>query len=268
MNIPRLETAEFRFYANIYATCVERMKAQGYLDNSLGRGTKVLSDEVECDRYLAFYGGHHFHKLYEAFKSTEFQRTQCRNLEVFDWGCGQAVATCILIDYLIEKNIHPNLVSITLIEPSYTALQRGYYFTRRILENRPSTYPNIITINKYLDDLTISDIVSHSNNLKLHLFSNILDVEAFDLHRLYELITSSFQGVNRFICTSPRNHRHLRLDDFYRLFSESWEVYNHFETSQPIQGKVFYVRNGEYQLREISRHEKQFSVKLPRLSND
>jgi hypothetical protein len=84
-----------------------------------------LCDEAECIRYIALYGRHHFHKLYAAFDSTKLEELEGKNIQIIDWGCGQALASCILIDYLIEKNISPNILSITLIEPSQIALNRG-----------------------------------------------------------------------------------------------------------------------------------------------
>ncbi len=54
----------------------------------LGNGAAVLDDETECDQYIALYGGHHFHKLYAAFASTNFQYTTGKKIDVIDWGCG------------------------------------------------------------------------------------------------------------------------------------------------------------------------------------
>ena len=60
-------------------------------------------------------------------------------------------------------------------------------------------------INKHIDDLVHTDLVSEPGNIKIHLFSNIIDVEGFDLIQLRQLIVNSFQGLNRIICTSPDN---------------------------------------------------------------
>lgn len=220
----------------------------------------MLTEETECDKYIALYGGHHFHKLYTAFASTNFLYTDNKNVEIIDWGCGQALATCVLIDYLIEKQINPNIVSITLIEPSSIALWRGYGFVRQILQPNFSTNSTIRTVNKYMDSLDRSDLVSSSGNIKVHLFSNIIDVEGFDLNKLYQLIANCFQGVNRIICTSPQSARNYRLDTFYNLFSQSWHIKSSFHSSEAIHQEIFNILTGKFEIWKIERYERQFRV--------
>jgi len=127
-----------RFIDGIYKPCVEKCNSIQDIQSVLrilDNGKEVLDDERKCDLYIAFYGGHHFHKLYAAFASTNFPHTESKDIEIIDWGCGQALATCVLIDYLMENNINPNIVSVTLIEPSLIALNRGYNFTRQMLQS-------------------------------------------------------------------------------------------------------------------------------------
>lgn len=265
MNVPNPEKSTIRFVDDIYNFCIEKCKdiqdIQSVL-RGLDHGTAVLDDDAKCDQYVAFYGGHHFHKLYAAFASTNFQYIDGKNLEIIDWGCGQALATCVLIDYLIEKSFKPNIVSVTLIEPSLIALKRGYNFTFQMLQCKPYAVTSIRIVNKYIDGLTFSDLLSDVDNIKVHLFSNIIDVEGFSLERLHELIIRSFSGLNRFICTSPDNHRRYRLDNFQNLFSQSCKIYNLMSLDEPIYKKVFYFKTGRYEERRIGRCERQFTVNL------
>jgi hypothetical protein len=179
MNIPSPKEAQIRF-SSIYRASVTRAAIRVPFDN-LDNGTRVLSNESECIRYIALYGGHHFYKLYAAYSSTQFENIEGRDIEIFDWGCGQALATCALIDYFIEKNINLNVRSITLIEPSAVALQRGRSLVQRMFQNDSSTDSVVRLVNKYMDDLTSTDLVSEPDDIKIHLFSNIIDVEAFNL---------------------------------------------------------------------------------------
>ena len=133
MNIPSSQEAQIRF-SSIYRASVTKAAIRVPFDN-LENGTKVLSDESECTRYIALYGGHHFYKLYAAYDSTKFEKIKGRDVEIFDWGCGQALATCVLIDYLMEKKVDLNVLSITLIEPSIVALQRGRSLTQQMFQN-------------------------------------------------------------------------------------------------------------------------------------
>jgi hypothetical protein len=262
MNIPSQKTAQIRFI-NIYNDSVTRAAVRVPFDN-LDNGTRVLSDESECIRYLALYGGHHFHKLYAAYGSTKFENIEGRNIEIFDWGCGQALATCVLIDYLIEKNANLNVSSITLIEPSKVALERGQCLIRQMFQNDNSTDSVVRLVNKYIDDVGSTDLVSNPDSIKIHLFSNILDVEGFDLSQLYRSIASSFQGVNRFICTSPDYERQQRLEAFYDFFLQAHQVAYSSSSSEPIYGEVFYAATGRYEKRRIGRCERQFTVNLAR----
>lgn len=259
MKIPSPEEAQIRF-SSIYNASVTEAQIRVPFDN-LDNGTRVLSDESECIRYIALYGGHHFYKLYATYASTKFENIEGADIEIIDWGCGQALATCALIDYLIEKNINLNVSSITLIEPSTVSLQRGRSLVQRMFQNNPSTDSVVRLVNKYIDDLTSNDFVSEPDRRKIHLFSNIIDVQGFDLTRLYQLMVNSFHGINRVICTSPDNGRQQRLETFYNLFP-SHQVTRASSSSEPIYREVFYAATGRYEERRIGRYERQFTVNL------
>jgi hypothetical protein len=260
MNIPSSQEATTRF-VDIYKDSVTKSAIRVPFDN-LDSGTRVLSNESECIRYIALYGGHHFYKLQAAYASTRFENIEGRDIEVFDWGCGQALATCALIDYFIEKNINLNVLSITLIEPSTIALKRGRNLVQQMFQNKNSTDSTVRLVNKYMDNLASTDLVSEPNTIKIHLFSNIIDVEAFDLRQLYQLMVTSFQGINRVICTSPDNGRKQRLETFYDLFLQSHQVSKSSSSSEAIYKEVFYAATGNYEERRIGRCERQFTVDL------
>ena len=261
MHIPSRQEAQIRFFDNIYRACVTKEKPK-LPSGDPDRGTRVIETEAECEKYIAFYGGHHYHKLYAAFNSTNFAAIQSKNVEIVDWGCGQALATCILIDYLIENQFDFNIVSITLVEPSSVALQRGCYLLRQMFQNNSNVDSIIKIVNKYMDDLTVDDLVSEANNIKIHLLSNIIDVDKFDLYKLYGLIVRAFSGTNRLICTSPDNERKNRLDIFYNLFAQSHQVFYSYSYDEAIRGEVFFAKSGRYEERSVGRYERQFTVRL------
>jgi len=265
MNIPSSQKALIRF-SGIYRASVTTAEIQVPFDN-LDNGTRILSDESECIRYIALYGGHHFHKLHAAYDSTKFKKIQGKDIEIIDWGCGQALATCVLIDYFIEKNLNLNVSSITLIDPSIVALQRGLSLVQQMFQNNLPIDSVVQLVNKCMDDLTPTDLISEPDSIKIHLFSNILDVERFDLTRLYQLIVRSFHGINRVICTSPDNDRQQRLETFYNLFLQSHKhkVSRESSSTEEIYGEVFYAATGRYEKRRISRCERQFTVKLTQI---
>lgn len=258
--IPSSQQAQKRFFDDIYIP--RTGKIQVPFDN-LDGGTRVLSEVAECDRYIALYGGHHFYKLYAALSSTNFDYTDGKSIEIIDWGCGQAIAACVLIDYLIEQGIKPEIKSITLIEPSSIALWRGYDFVRQMLHPNLLNHSIIKIVNKNIDDLEFSDFVTSDNNIKIHLFSNIIDVEAFDLSKLYNLIINCFQGMNRIICTSPyQNAKNYRIDDFHSMFCEYPGTRNSFHSDEGIFKEIFKVATGKFETSRIARYERQFTIKL------
>jgi hypothetical protein len=71
MYIPSAEEARIRFFDAIYRSSLEGANFQKPFDD-LDRGTRVLSNETECNQYVAPYGGHHFYKLYAAYTFTRF----------------------------------------------------------------------------------------------------------------------------------------------------------------------------------------------------
>lgn len=262
MRIPHSEEASIRF-KNIYRDSVVSAKIQVPFDN-LDNGTRILTDELDCLKYIALYGGHHFHKLYVAYASTKFKSIEGRDIEIIDWGCGQALATCVLIDYLIEKNIDINVSSITLIEPSKIALRQGRRLIQKMFQNNISANSIVRSVNKYISDLTTSDMVLKPSGIKVNLFSNIIDIEGFDLRQLHQLITSSSPGLNRIICTSPDNEQQHRLETFFQLFEKSHQITNALSSNEALYEEIFYAATGQYEKRRIGRCERQFTVNITR----
>ena len=161
-------------------------------------------------------------KLYSSF-DTIIHKLNNQTINIIDWGCGQALASSLLIDYIKEKNLKINISNITLIEPSQLALSRGLLHID-VLKETPI---KIRAINKDIDSLEHSDLVIDNSYITLHLFSNILDVEFFKLDRNFlEKISNSQNRLNYFICVSPNinDKRNARLDMFYRYFSDNFET--------------------------------------------
>lgn len=64
-----------------------------------------------------------------------------------------------------------------------------------------------------------------SNNIakKVHLFSNILDIDYFSMSKLINTILKNFSEENIFICASPyvSSYKTERLDNFMQSFSQA-----------------------------------------------
>lgn len=178
------------------------------LYNDLKRGKDILDDEIHLNMYLRCFGKMHKAKLDTAFACLpDVSSIFSEEIEIYDWRCGQGTASICLIDFLRSRNITHNIVAINLTDPSISATQRA----REVLSCYEDIKVNVV--NKVFDDLDEQDFV-RSNNRKLHLFSNILDVDAFDLAQFTHFFQKSFFGSNYFICVGPYYFNNKRVDEF------------------------------------------------------
>ena len=187
----------------------------------LNRGMKVIGDEKLLFKYLQSFGEKHKIKLYSAYDEI-FRKIKNQSFNIIDWGCGQAFATMILLDYAKNKNIKLDISEIILVEPSKLALSRGLLHID-ILKQKEY---KIKTINCEIDCLKEEDILFENNSFTLHLFSNILDIEDFKISDLLNKISSKIQNDCLFVCVSPKinDKRSNRLNLFYRYFDENFNT--------------------------------------------
>lgn len=187
---------------------VERVE-RDKLYHDLDRGKGILDDEAHLNMYLHSFGKMHKAKLYVAFDAIpNFAQLLSEDLEIYDWGCGQGTATICLLDYLSSYKITPKLLNINLIEPSKAAVKRASDVIACINPNY-----TVKTITKDFDSLCVDDF-EKSNHRKIHLFSNILDVEGFDLAKFILLFQQSFNAANTFICIGPYYSNSRRISEF------------------------------------------------------
>lgn len=216
---------------------------------SLQRGVKVLTEQNQLLAYLNSYGKMHQAKIMSAI--TVINENDLKNeIEIYDWGCGQGLASMCLLEYLNNKNYTYNLDKITLIEPSEIAIKRASLHVKKF-----NSDCQIITLNKDLDSLLDLDFSSDVNNIKIHLFSNILDIDLFSMNNLISLIKNNFKGNNIFICVSPfvSQLKTERIDGFVNSFSNL----SKFDLKTNIS-----ERNGEWLGTNWSRIVRVFSVDI------
>lgn len=200
---------------------------------SLQRGVKVLTEQNQLLAYLHSYGKMHHAKMMSAINPIQQNDLQ-GVIEVYDWGCGQGLASICFIEYLNEQEIDYSINKFTLIEPSEIAIKRASLHLRKY-----TAETQIITINKDLDSLDNNDFESNEPATKVHLFSNILDIDLFSMTDLISLIKYNFKGKNIFVCVSPfvSNFKTERIDGFVDSFSNN----PNFELISKISEK-----NGEW----------------------
>lgn len=216
---------------------------------SLERGVSILTNEDQLLAYIFSYGRMHFEKLDTAFEG--LHKYIRKNIEIIDWGCGQGLATISLLDKIQKDSIDVNISNIYLVEPSEKALKRAALHTAKFRKDIP-----IITINCDLDSIEENHFINDKSHSKIHLFSNILDIDHFSMSDLINRIESSFSGLNLFICVSPyiSVYKTQRIDDFVEAFST-------FKEFNPIN--IITEKSGEWNNKKWSRVIRVFEVYIP-----
>ena len=183
---------------------------------SLGRGVAILEQEEQLFSYLKSYGLMHKAKLLSAFSNFPFNEIKDKKIEIYDWSCGQGLASIVLLEYLEEKGVVLEIDRVTLIEPSEIALKRASLHVKHF-----DSEVRIRTILKDMDSLNIADVNGIDERIKIHLFSNILDVEAYSMRHLIEIVKQGVKGYNYMICVSPyiSDIKTARFDSFVNSFS-------------------------------------------------
>ena len=187
---------------------------------TLEHGTAVLETEEQCCAYMAAYGPMHRHKLLRALDENEFPYSALSNgVEIFDWGCGQGIGTVAVIEKLRQQGILSSLKKITLEEPSSIARQRAVLHVRQALGSHAA---EIVDLPYYLP----SDNGDNGNSITqidvqepcaIHIFSNILDIEAVSLKGVSKMITSS-GNQHIALCIGPANLNESRINTFCNYF--------------------------------------------------
>ncbi len=187
------------------------------LHESLNRGVDVLDSEPLLQMYIYAFGKMHKAKLQYAFEHMHKNTVKYSEVEIVDYGCGQGLATICYHDYLQEHNKEQKVKRIILIEPSSMALSRAELLCSRF-------YPDveIIAINKQFDELTKEDLIISSEIPTIHLLSNILDVDSYDLQHFSQIVKEQSVGDNEYLIVSPMQNtmRIQRLRDFVSIIEK------------------------------------------------
>ena len=220
-----------------------------------GRGVTPLRSYEELNAYLRSYGNMHYAKLKCALDAIPFNNVVdgFRRIDIVDWGCGQAIATISLLRKLSHFSIqHCN---INLIEPSEICLKRACLNVkegvRRIQENEHNFNDvRIKPICSGFDTLAADNFsISDRTALRIHLFSNVLDIENYSLTHIEELIDHRFSGRNLFICTSPyiNDTKAFRVNSFRRHFetNDNYVLYTHLQNTN-TDADGFWMCNNKF----------------------
>ena len=164
--------------------------------NELGRGRAILSTEEQLDQYLYSYGPMISSQWNIILEKMNFPKS---DIQINDYACGQGLASLLFHDAFPGSNL--SVINVNLIEPSVVALKRA----KRVAE---CCFPNasVMTVNKLLDDVGEDDVVLFEGALKIHLFSNILDIDGFDQFKLLNKVLSTSGKHLIIVVSHDREH--------------------------------------------------------------
>lgn len=211
------------------------------LYESLNHGVNLLETDAQLKCYLFSFGKMHQAKINEVLPNFNISEFQNADIQVVDWGCGQALATVCLFDYFNQQHFSLDSVKqVMLIEPSEKALERACLHVGAYINN-----DRIVPIQKYLDEITAEEIES-KHPITIHLFSNILDIPTIDLQQLANKIKKGLTGKHYFICLGPLNTGNGRIDVFFNYFSEATKIYENAHNKQEYNSQGTLINSYTY----------------------
>lgn len=228
---------------------IQQFPANGYFlyNDQLFQGMAGLKTAGSLNAYMAFYAEMHQHKLIAAFDELFKDETlHGGTIEVVDWGCGQALASCVLVDYIREHHLNVNISRFNLIDVSSPTLERGK--THLEVMYQSSSIPNIEVIESNIL-LSPTCIQTSANSIKIHLFSNVLDMPTKREHiqQISNAIRESQLGMNYFICVSPNYSPRARQSNEIKNSYEKLKMFRDFfpeakllsEEIKPLKETIF-----------------------------
>ncbi|MEZ0542417.1 hypothetical protein [Fibrella arboris] len=225
---------------------------------ALQSGTALLDTDEQCSAYLAAYGDMHRLKLDSAFEALfAHVGMLTAGIEVVDWGCGQGMASGVLLDYVRQHRISLNIRRFTLIEPAKLTLSRAVDHLS-VLAAEDTV---IKALHDKADKVSTSLLVTDPEAVKIHLFSNLLDMCEVDHQAIAHRIIATQRGLNLFVCVSPAiaDFRNQRLRAFRDQFQQAKTL---SQRTDSFQGSVLSIYRKVYAPYSVKRTECIFSVQL------
>ena len=235
------------------------------LYEALNHGLDILDSEPQMVTYLYSFGQMHQAKLNYAFKRLPEGFLAQPEINIIDYGCGQAMGTMCYADFLRENGYSQKIETITLIEPSEMCLKRAALHTSMF-------FPDVETktVNKKFDDLTEEDIVCNEKIPTLHILSNVLDLE-FDLEQFASLIKKNLEGFNQFICVGPyfgSSNKGKRMEVFCSLLDGNKGFYATFDKNELVEDKTWTAQILIFSDGEIVKTKLPITVTNDEIKND
>lgn len=175
-----------RYYTSmvgIYASELQQTLPYRIFADATQRAVLPLSCVEHAVAYTAFYAQSHFNRMRHVLDSSIGVRLRTdavtKTVNVVDYGCGQALASLALLDYLqTYVNSENFTIHFHLVEPSSTTLA----LAQQLVTKMATRVEGRITVTTHQQDLATfllhDDGVLAAADYTLHLFSNVLDIAA------------------------------------------------------------------------------------------
>ena len=172
-----------------------------------------LVDDNEADEmqtYLAQYGKMHKALIYDALEQF-IERLDGQSITLIDWGCGQGIASLLVLDYLREKQLNIKIEKVILIGNDTKYLSRAMLHVDVLKQN---------DIDIEAIDVTHSQDIEKLNQTRTHLSLNLFANDAMPLDYL-DIESDIFENAY-FMCVS--NESNERIDAFFEGISDFIDI--------------------------------------------
>ena len=228
----------------------------------LSGGKKILAAKPEVVAYLALYSVHHIAKMDRAISVLDKNMISNTDIEIYDWGCGQALATLALLEGFRNAGIMlKKIQSINLVDASSISLQYAIDYVNQYYGSLGIGTPEINYYKMNFNRDYENPISINSDTTKIHLFSNILDVLYFEVEKLADLIKKTISGNNIFVCISPDySASSLGFMLFENSLQKKYKLERISRESNQITATFYSVVNHRFEINTVKSLQSIFTI--------
>ena len=209
--LDKIETVTFK-------DIVEKAKQYQVKGVKTDRGKKILETPEECNQYIVGYYVKHKDKMCDSlaklFDYKGLYNYDLNNIIIYDWACGQGLGSWLFLDEIKKRHLKITVSEIMLIDPSDIAIQRA----KKFIGYKDKSI-KLTPIIKEFKELSTEEIRRDADTLRIHIFSNILDIDAIDLNNLSQLIIES-QNNQDYVIIAISPLKEDRLKNFIDTFPD------------------------------------------------
>lgn len=210
------------------------------------RGARPIEDDAGVLCYLVAYAGWHISKLNILLSNLipHLRHLSGRHVNIVDWGCGQALGTIYLIDFLERNGIEVKVDNVILIEPSTVTIEYARLYAELRFRDERYGGTRVRCVNKLFDGLSREDLAMEGDAAVFHIYSNILDVGGLNMKRLSSWLRVFRQRDNYVLSSDPFFHT-VQIDTFYNYLNTPQMLFEAAESDKvnnPHGNFTYYLR--------------------------